>query len=312
MECNVPTDIVFSFTGFALRGGKTGPHADGWGLALYEGKYARSFLEPTPACESAMADFIRDNPIKTLLAVAHVRKKTRGRRRLENTHPFKRTLWGRHWVFAHNGTLPLVRAQARRSSSPSARPTASTPSAGCSSSCAPPSPAATRARRGASGRDRRAGRRAGRRGQVQLPARRRAPPLRALRHEALLHRPQGAVRPRDARDAELQIDFSAFTTPSNTGRRRRDGAAHARRVWHQGTPGSRCGSSAAARCARRCRAAPPIAIRSGNGRAASRRRRRPRARPEERASLSPCPRPSSLSRRTAAGFSAGAFSEGRC
>ena len=25
MECNVPTDIVFSFTGFALRGGKTGP-----------------------------------------------------------------------------------------------------------------------------------------------------------------------------------------------------------------------------------------------------------------------------------------------
>src|SRR4051812_32716420 len=55
MECNLPTDIVFSFTGFALRGGKTGPHADGWGLALYDGRYARSFLEPTPACESPMA-----------------------------------------------------------------------------------------------------------------------------------------------------------------------------------------------------------------------------------------------------------------
>ncbi|HVR01998.1 MAG TPA: class II glutamine amidotransferase [Polyangia bacterium] len=109
MECNVPTDIVFSFTGFALRGGKTGPHADGWGLALYDGKYARSFLEPAPACASPMAAFIRDNPIKTLLAVAHVRKKTRGRASLENTHPFKRTLWGRHWVFAHNGTLPHVR-----------------------------------------------------------------------------------------------------------------------------------------------------------------------------------------------------------
>jgi predicted glutamine amidotransferase len=109
MECNLPTDIVFSFTGFALRGGKTGPHADGWGLALYEGKFARSFLEPTPACDSPMAAFIRANPIKTLLAIAHVRKKTRGRASLENTHPFKRTLWGRHWVFAHNGTLPLVR-----------------------------------------------------------------------------------------------------------------------------------------------------------------------------------------------------------
>ena len=112
MECNVPTDITFSFTGFALRGGKTGPHADGWGLALYDGKYARSFLEPMPACDSPMAAFIRDNPIKTLLAVAHVRKKTRGRASLENTHPFKRTLWGRHWVFAHNGTLPFVRRHA--------------------------------------------------------------------------------------------------------------------------------------------------------------------------------------------------------
>jgi predicted glutamine amidotransferase len=118
MECNVPTDIVFSFTGFALRGGRTGPHADGWGLALYEGKYARSFLEPTPACESPMAAFIRDNPIKTLLAVAHVRKKTRGRASLENTHPFKRTLWGRHWVFAHNGTLPRVRRRKLTTESP--------------------------------------------------------------------------------------------------------------------------------------------------------------------------------------------------
>ena len=37
MECNVPTDIVFSFSGLRQRGGKTGPHADGWGLAFYEG-----------------------------------------------------------------------------------------------------------------------------------------------------------------------------------------------------------------------------------------------------------------------------------
>ena len=80
MECNVPTDIVFSFTGFAMRGGKTGPHADGWGVALYEGKFAHTFLEPKPACTSAMAEFIRQHPIKTLLSIAHVRKKTRGAR----------------------------------------------------------------------------------------------------------------------------------------------------------------------------------------------------------------------------------------
>ena len=65
-----------------------------------------------------MANFIRDNPIKTLLAVAHVRKKTRGKASLENTHPFKRVLWGRHWVFAHNGTLPHVRRHKLRVEEP--------------------------------------------------------------------------------------------------------------------------------------------------------------------------------------------------
>ena len=105
MDCNVPTDIVFSFAGLASRGGKHGPHADGWGLALYEGKLARIFLEPTPAATSALAKFVRDHPIKTLLAIAHVRRRTRGRNSLVNTHPFSRELWGRHWVFAHNGRV---------------------------------------------------------------------------------------------------------------------------------------------------------------------------------------------------------------
>jgi predicted glutamine amidotransferase len=118
MECNVPTDIVFSFTGFAMRGGKTGPHADGWGVALYEGKFAQSFLEPTPACTSAMAEYIRKHPIKTLLSIAHVRKATRGRASLENTHPFKRVMWGRHWVFAHNGTLPKIKQRRLRTEGP--------------------------------------------------------------------------------------------------------------------------------------------------------------------------------------------------
>jgi glutamine amidotransferase len=105
MECNVPTDIVFSFSGLALRGGRKGPHADGWGLALFEGERARAFLEPAAASHSALAKYVRENPIKTLLAVAHVRKKTRGKISLANTHPFVRELWGRDFVFAHNGTV---------------------------------------------------------------------------------------------------------------------------------------------------------------------------------------------------------------
>ena len=105
MECNVPTDIVFSFSGLRQRGGRTGPHADGWGLAFYDGRAARVFLDPTPACDSALARFLAENPIKTELAIGHVRRKTRGGTSLANTHPFVRELWGRHWVFAHNGKL---------------------------------------------------------------------------------------------------------------------------------------------------------------------------------------------------------------
>jgi predicted glutamine amidotransferase len=112
MECNVPTDIVFSFTALSMRGGQTAPHADGWGVALYQGAFAQLWLEPTPACSSALARHVRDNPIRTLLAIAHVRKATVGAVGLENTHPFKRELWGRDWVFAHNGTLPQVKSRA--------------------------------------------------------------------------------------------------------------------------------------------------------------------------------------------------------
>ena len=114
MECNVPTDIVFSFSGLALRGGVRGPHADGWGLALYEGRAVRTFLEPAAAANSKLAAYVRSHPIKTLLAIAHVRKRTRGPISLANTHPFVRELWGRHFTFAHNGTVRGVKRHALR------------------------------------------------------------------------------------------------------------------------------------------------------------------------------------------------------
>ncbi len=109
MECNVPTDIVFSFSGLALRGGVKGPHSDGWGLALYDGNAVRTFLEPAAAAHSPLATYVRHNPIKTLLAIAHVRRRTRGKVSLANTHPFVRELWGRTFTFAHNGTIRCVR-----------------------------------------------------------------------------------------------------------------------------------------------------------------------------------------------------------
>jgi glutamine amidotransferase len=109
MVASHPADVTFSFTGLALRGGQTGPHADGWGLSLYEGRFARTFLEKDPAHSSLLARFVRENPILTRLAIAHVRRMTRGVASLPNTHPFVRVVDHRHVVFAHNGTLPHVK-----------------------------------------------------------------------------------------------------------------------------------------------------------------------------------------------------------
>jgi glutamine amidotransferase len=105
MNCNVPTDIVFSFTGFHHRGGRTDKHRDGWGIAFYEGRGCRLLIDTTPAAESPVAALVRTYPIRSLNVIAHIRKATVGEVALENTHPFMREMWGRYWTFAHNGTL---------------------------------------------------------------------------------------------------------------------------------------------------------------------------------------------------------------
>ena len=105
MSANVPTDICFSFTGLVQRGGKTGPHRDGWGISLYEGRGSRSFHDPRPSVASEIAKLIQRYAIKSKIIISHIRQANRGRVCLENTHPFSRELWGCDWVFAHNGQL---------------------------------------------------------------------------------------------------------------------------------------------------------------------------------------------------------------
>ena len=60
MNCNTPTDICFSFTGFQQRGGGTDVHADGWGIAFFEGKGVRLFLDPQPSVRSSIAELVRN------------------------------------------------------------------------------------------------------------------------------------------------------------------------------------------------------------------------------------------------------------
>lgn len=105
MNCNVPTDIVFSFTGFATRGGRTDEHRDGWGIAFFEGAGVRHFVDHQAAIDSPIAELIKRYPIKSKNVIAHIRKATHGPVALENCHPFMREMWGRYWVFAHNGDL---------------------------------------------------------------------------------------------------------------------------------------------------------------------------------------------------------------
>jgi glutamine amidotransferase len=109
MNCNVPTDICFSFTGFRRRGGATDVHTDGWGIGFFEGRGVRLFVDPEPSAESRVAELVRTYPIHSLNVIAHIRKATQGVTSLENTHPFMRELWGRYWLFAHNGNLPQFR-----------------------------------------------------------------------------------------------------------------------------------------------------------------------------------------------------------
>jgi len=102
MNANTPTDVMFSFTGLATRADE---HKDGFGIGFFEGRGARLFLDAKSARMSPVAELVKTWPIHSNNVIAHIRKATQGVVALENTHPFARELWGRTWVFAHNGDL---------------------------------------------------------------------------------------------------------------------------------------------------------------------------------------------------------------
>ena len=102
LNANTPTDVMFSFTGFATRAHE---HKDGFGIAFFEGAGVRLMVDAQSARSSPVAEMVRRFPIRSENIVAHIRKATQGNVALANTHPFVRELWGRYWVFAHNGDL---------------------------------------------------------------------------------------------------------------------------------------------------------------------------------------------------------------
>ena len=111
MNCNTPTDIGFSFTGFRQRGGLTDHHEDGFGIAFFEKSESgriglRQFHDNKPSYLSPVADLINHYPIEAMNVIAHIRRATTGEKsNLSNLHPFVREVWGEQWVFAHNGQM---------------------------------------------------------------------------------------------------------------------------------------------------------------------------------------------------------------
>lgn len=106
-----PTTVQISLNEFAQRGGRTGPHIDGWGIAFFGDGDVQLIREPKPSADSAHLRFIHDQHIPSALVISHIRRATQGTVSLRNTQPFTRELGGRPHIFAHNGDLIDIHRQ---------------------------------------------------------------------------------------------------------------------------------------------------------------------------------------------------------
>jgi glutamine amidotransferase len=104
LSCNRPVGVGFTWRGF-LAGGSS--HRDGWGVGFYpDGFSACVIKEPRPSTESPVARFLNfADIVVSKIVISHVRTASKGAVTYRNTHPFVRELFGREWVFAHNGTI---------------------------------------------------------------------------------------------------------------------------------------------------------------------------------------------------------------
>lgn len=92
-----------SFKGFRLE---SESNPDGWGIGFYPDKSSEIIKEPLEAEESLLSGFLENYPkIKSQIFISHVRLNSVSFPAFMNTHPFERELWGKEYVFAHNGTL---------------------------------------------------------------------------------------------------------------------------------------------------------------------------------------------------------------
>jgi glutamine amidotransferase len=106
-----PIRIHYELRAFARRGGGRFRNRDGWGIMFAQHRDAYLFKEPAAASESPLERLVAKHTPPARLVVAHVRLATAGGALLANTHPFRRTHFGRVLHFAHNGSLPPLKTR---------------------------------------------------------------------------------------------------------------------------------------------------------------------------------------------------------
>lgn len=102
LNFNEPVKIDLSFRGFRHRGED---NPDGWGVAYYMKNSSKIIKEEKSAADSVVAEKLINKNLVSKIFISHVRSASKGKINYNNTHPFKRFLFGKEFVFAHNGTL---------------------------------------------------------------------------------------------------------------------------------------------------------------------------------------------------------------
>jgi glutamine amidotransferase len=110
-----PYDCTTSFQKLARRGGDTDIHSHGWGLAYYcdKSKALRALRDSAAAASSPIAKSISE--LRSQNVISHIRFATEGSVCMDNVHPFSRQLFGKDWVFAHNGDVPMFKGTRKTS-----------------------------------------------------------------------------------------------------------------------------------------------------------------------------------------------------
>lgn len=109
MSSRYPTTVKFSLKAFENHWDKPKTKSDGWGIAFGRSKDFLLVKESVPAGQSETLHFFENNTFKSSIVVSHLRRAGKGAKRsFENTQPFSKEIFGRKFVFAHNGFIPKI------------------------------------------------------------------------------------------------------------------------------------------------------------------------------------------------------------